>query len=164
LPLVTGLAGLAAMVWIAWLTRQMRWPFLRLPARRVLIGLLLAWVAVKLAFVQVMVPRREHGREPQAKGQQLASLVPPGEPLYLFKLKDEGIMFYYGRQICRLSDLSDLPARGTPKYCILVEAEWQDWPSTRPADMLLQLCDEQRAPIFLVKTCQNGEGPVPASW
>ena len=58
LPLQPGLAGLAAMVWIAWLTGR-RWPLPRLKPGRVFVGLLAAWLVVKVVFVHVIVPKRE---------------------------------------------------------------------------------------------------------
>jgi 4-amino-4-deoxy-L-arabinose transferase-like glycosyltransferase len=152
LPLVTGLVGLAALVWVAWITGRMRWPYPRLPAHRVLLGLLAVWLGVKLAFVHVAIPLRETGRQPESKGRQLAALVPEDETLYLFKLKDEGIMFYYGRPVHRLARFGDLPHKQTAQYCMLMEPEWDQWPSARPAEVLLRVRDEQGAPILLIRT------------
>ncbi|HYT89372.1 MAG TPA: hypothetical protein VEL76_11755, partial [Gemmataceae bacterium] len=70
---------------------------------------------------------------------------------YLFRLKDEGIMFYYGRPVLRLASPADLPCRGTPVYCILEEAEWEQWQTPRPVQVLHHLTDEQGAPIVLVR-------------
>ena len=61
LPLQPGLAGLAAMTWIAWLTGRWRWPLPRLKPACAFVGLLAAWLAVKVAYVQVVVPHREGG-------------------------------------------------------------------------------------------------------
>ena len=38
---------------------------------------------------------------PKEKGEQLAAWVPDGNTLYLFQVKDEGIMFYYRRPVRR---------------------------------------------------------------
>jgi 4-amino-4-deoxy-L-arabinose transferase-like glycosyltransferase len=152
LPLTVGIAGLAALVWFAWLTGRLRWPFARLSARRLLLTLLIAWVGIKLAFVHVVVPARAKDRNPEVTGRQLASLIPERQPLYLFKLKDEGIMFYYARPVRRLHDFTELPAPGTAQYCMLVESEWEQWPSTRSAEVVWRLHDEQGAPVFLVVT------------
>jgi hypothetical protein len=108
------------------------------------------WLVVKVAFVQVILPARNPDREPREKGEQLAALVPEGATLYLFQLKDEGILFYYGRPVRRLTDVSFL-ALGETTYCALVETEWEQWPTTRPAEVLLRLRDEQGAPLVLVK-------------
>ena len=73
------------------------------------------------------MPSRNADRQPRAKGALLASLVPFERVLYLFRLKDEGIMFYYGRPVRRLSSAGELPASAEPVYCILTETEWQEW-------------------------------------
>jgi 4-amino-4-deoxy-L-arabinose transferase-like glycosyltransferase len=151
LPLQPALAGLAALVWVAWLSGRLRWPLARVGPRPVLVGLLGLWLAVKLVFVHQVVARRDPSREPRAKGEQLAALVPPGEPLYLCRLKDEGILFYYGRPARRLPDLAHLPASRQPLYCLLVEAEWRQWLDPRPADQLRRLRDEQGAQLVLVR-------------
>jgi 4-amino-4-deoxy-L-arabinose transferase-like glycosyltransferase len=179
-PLFPGIAGLAALVWTAWLTGRLHWPWPRLAPARVLVAVLVLWLGVKLAFVHAVIPRRNHGREPRAKGETLARLVPAGETLYLFRLKDEGIMFYYGRPVRRLTSFEQLPSSLQPHYCILDESEWRRWQAyqlargaslgfggrrgretraerggQRPAGpletVILRLRDEQGDPIVLVK-------------
>src|SRR5262249_45139819 len=144
-PLYPGLAGLAAMVWLAWLTGRLTWRWPRLAPAKALVGLVGLWLIAKLVFVHYVIPERNHNREPRAKGQQLAALIPPGETLYLFQLKDEGIMFYYGRTVRRLPGMEELPSSGEPLYCILEETEWEQ--ADRPVEVLLRLKDEQGAPI-----------------
>jgi 4-amino-4-deoxy-L-arabinose transferase-like glycosyltransferase len=97
-PLFPAFAGLAALVWLAWLTGRLCWPAIRVRPAPVLVGLLVLWLVAKVVFVEGLVPARNHGRAPRAKGEQLAALVPAGRTLYVFRLKDEGIMFYYGRR------------------------------------------------------------------
>jgi 4-amino-4-deoxy-L-arabinose transferase-like glycosyltransferase len=150
-PLFPGIAGLAAMVAMAWLTGRMRWPLPRLQPRRVLLGTLLLWMVVKLVFVHAVVPRRNVNRQPRAKGELLGRVVPTGRTLYLFRLKDEGIMFYYGRPVQRLESPANLPSSGEPVYCILELSEWQQWHSSRPGEVVLHLRDEQQARIVLVR-------------
>jgi 4-amino-4-deoxy-L-arabinose transferase-like glycosyltransferase len=166
-PLFPGLTGLAALVWIAWV-RNGRFDlrFATGPARgrwtpgRVLVGIVVLWLIAKFVFVHELVPRRNPARQPQAKGEQLAAVVPPGEPLYLFRLKDEGIMFYYSRShpspgsrpaVIRLTDPDHLPRTGRPLYCILDASEWQSGLRGVPAEVLLSTTDEQGAPVVLVK-------------
>jgi 4-amino-4-deoxy-L-arabinose transferase-like glycosyltransferase len=176
LPLFPGIAGLAAMVSIALLTgkfagsrqqsagsifrRYVARTQLASVSRTLFITFVVVWLVVKLAFVHVVIPWRNPARAPKSKGEQLAALVPPGEPLYLFHLKDEGIMFYYSRQrspdtppVKRLGSPDQLPSIGEPVYCILNESEWNELKTKRPADDLLHLEDEQKAPIVLVR-CQ----------
>jgi len=151
LPLQPGLAGLAALVWIAWLDGRLPWPLPAVQPRRVFLALIVLWLGVKLGFVQGVVPNRNPGREPRGKGEQIAVLVPPGQTLYLFRLKDEGILFYYDRPARRLSGPASLPTSGEAVYCLLVESEYRQWAHSRRAEVLLRLCDEQGAPIVLVK-------------
>jgi 4-amino-4-deoxy-L-arabinose transferase-like glycosyltransferase len=151
MPLQPGLAGLAAMVWIAWLDGRLRWPLPRLRPGTVFLALLMLWLMVKLLFVHAIVPCRNPARQPSLKGEQIASLVPPHQTLYLFQLKDEGILFYYGRPARRLPGPDWLPASGEAVYCLLVQSEWQHWSCRRRADVLLHLGDEQGAPIVLVR-------------
>jgi len=122
-----------------------------------LLATLAVWLAVKVAYVEVVIPRRNLNREPRAKGEQLAALLPADATLYLFRLKDEGIMFYYGRPVRRLPTADKLPANSA--YCILEEQEWEQWSSPRGAQIVWRLQDEQGAPIVLVcvARCQ-GEG------
>jgi 4-amino-4-deoxy-L-arabinose transferase-like glycosyltransferase len=170
-PLFPGIAGLAALVWLAWLTGRLPWPWKRVRPAGVLVGGVVLWLGVKLAFVHAVIPARNQDREPRAKGELLARLVPPGETLYLLRLKDEGIMFYYGRPVRRLPSFAVLPSSGRPVYCILDVSEWRKWQAYRIAraavrgcagleprsasgrseEVVRRLNDEQGDPIILVK-------------
>jgi 4-amino-4-deoxy-L-arabinose transferase-like glycosyltransferase len=173
-PLFPGLAGLAALVWVAWLTGRLRWRLAFATPPRVFVGLLLVCVLAKVAFVHAWVPIRDGranrlllacgirpkpDRQPRAKAEQLAALVPAGQPLYLFRLKDEGIMFCYGRchregqterVVRRLGTPEDLPCAAELVYCIVTDREWVGWASQRPAEVLLRLADQQGEPIVLI--------------
>jgi 4-amino-4-deoxy-L-arabinose transferase-like glycosyltransferase len=173
-PLFPGIAGLGAMVWIAWMTGRLRWPIARLtPASALLISIGL-WLGIKVAFVQAVIPHRNQNREPRAKAALLARKIPAGETLYLFRLKDEGIMFYYGRTVRRLGGFTQLPSSPKPLYCILDESEWRKWQGltvaraivasfaeaegagpnpahSRLEEVVVRLQDEQGDPIVLVK-------------
>jgi 4-amino-4-deoxy-L-arabinose transferase-like glycosyltransferase len=151
LPLQPGLAGLAVLVWLAWLDGRLHWPLPAVRPGRVFVALLVLWLTVKLVFVLSIVPARDDLRQPCHKGQQLAALVPSNRTLYLFRLKDEGILFYYGRAARRLADPACLPAGERGAYCLLVESEFHQWIGTRRAEVLLRLSDEQGHLIFLVR-------------
>jgi 4-amino-4-deoxy-L-arabinose transferase-like glycosyltransferase len=151
LPLQPGLAGLAALVCIAWLDGRLRWPLWCPRPGHVLLTIILFWLAVKLVFVHAIVPARDVTRQPHAKGEQIAALVPAHGTLYLGRLKDEGILFYYGREARRLPGPEALPITTDGAYCLLVESELPHWLAGRRAQVLLRLLDEQGAPIFLVK-------------
>ncbi len=150
LPLQPGLAGLAALVWIAWLDGRLRWPLPALRPAPVFLTLIALWLAAKITFVTLIMPARD-GLRARITGQQIAALVPPERTLYLFRLKDEGILFYYGRPARRLPAPAFLPASERSAYCLLTESEFRQWIGLRPAQVLLRLNDEQRHPIVLVK-------------
>jgi hypothetical protein len=147
MPLQPGLAGLAAMVWIAWLTGRLRWPRWFVKPAYIFVGLLIAWLAVKVVFVQAIVPDRDVKRSPRTTAERIAEIVPEGETLYLCGLKDEGILFYYGRPARRLDKLGDLFKTERPRYCVLTAAEWH----ARPAPALIWLFDEQGAAVVLTR-------------
>jgi len=154
-PLFPGLAGLAASVWIAWLRERRSFGFAlfrkKLRVAHLFIGLIACWLVVKLVFVEAVLPRRNPARQPKEKGEQLAASVPDGDTLYLFNVKDEGIMFYYRRPVRRLPNPDQLPSSERPIYCILDESEWRNWQPTLPAEMLLRMPDEQGDPMVLVR-------------
>jgi 4-amino-4-deoxy-L-arabinose transferase-like glycosyltransferase len=152
MPLCSGLAGLSAMVWLAWLTGRLPWPWPRVRPVPLLAGFLACWLVVKVAFVQAVIPMRNGSREPREKAAQIAALVPEGQTLYLFHLKDEGIMFYYGRPVRRLAGPDQLPSSSEPLYCILAEKSDVTWPATRSFETLLRLTDEQGDPLRLVRS------------
>ena len=151
MPLQPGLAGLAALVWIAWLMRRLRWPVRLVKPTYVLTGLLIAFLVVKVVFVQSVIPGRDVNRSPRTTAERIAAAVPQGENLYLCDLKDEGILFYYGRPAQRLDRLEDLFKTRRPRYCVLTAAEWKQ----RPAPALLHLLDEQGDPIVLARVEAN---------
>jgi 4-amino-4-deoxy-L-arabinose transferase-like glycosyltransferase len=151
MPLQPGLAGLAALVWIAWLTGRLPW---RLPraasAGRILVGLLGLWLVVKLGHAHYVVPTRDRDRHTHETGQRLARLVPEGEMLYLGSLKDEGVLFYYARPARRLSEVSGNSLPAEANYLVLTGEEWEHWSERSSAQVIDSLHDEQGAPIVLV--------------
>lgn len=150
-PLFPALSGLAAMVWLAWSRGLLAWKLPRWRPSQVLAGTLALWMIVKILFVQVVIPLRLAPRQTRAKAALLASLVPLERVLYLFKLKDEGIMFYFGRPVLRLADPGDLPFSSVPLFCILTEEEWRRWNHARPAEVVEHLQDAQGDGIVLVQ-------------
>ncbi|MCS6977582.1 MAG: glycosyltransferase family 39 protein [Gemmatales bacterium] len=120
---------------------------------RVLMAFLLSWVIVKLAFVHLYVPIRNHGRQPREKAAILAEHVPIGKKLYVFLLKDEGIMFYYGRPVVRLQRFEDLPRNEGPVWCILQRREFEEVTQHGGWEVAtaISLNDEQGDPMVLVE-------------
>jgi 4-amino-4-deoxy-L-arabinose transferase-like glycosyltransferase len=155
-PLFPGIAGLAAMVCLAPLRFADRFKPTFKPVP-ILTGCLILWLGVKLVFVHAVIPARDFAREPRAKGEQLAGLVPPGKTLYLFRVKDEGIMFYYRRPVRRLHGPDELPSSTEPLYCILDREEWRGWINEGATEALAEMKDEQGDPIVLVKLAPRHE-------
>lgn len=157
-PLFPGIAGLAAFFFLAWIQGRVTGPVRWKPVP-VLVTLVLGWVCVKVAFVQAAQPLRDRERMPAEKGELLAELVPSEQTLYLFRLKDEGIMFYYGRPARRLRSPAELPLQQEPVYCILDRDEWAAWQTEEHVQLLSRLEDEQRAPIYLVRRSRAAPAP-----
>jgi hypothetical protein len=109
------------------------------------------WLLVKIVFVQVVIPGRNYNREPCAKGERLASLVPVDKTLYLSKLKDEGIMFYYRRTVRRLKSMEEIPSSEGSVYCILDDSEWRQGRLPGSVVVVEHMMDQQGDPIVLVK-------------
>ncbi len=149
-PLFPALSGLAALVWLAWSRGSLPWKLPRLRPAQMLAGSLAVWMVVKVLFVEVALPMRVAARQTRAKAAQLAALVPAGKTLYLFKLKDEGIMFYFGRPVVRLTGPHAMPSYAGPLFCILTEEEWRHWNDVRPAELVQEMRDAQGDGIVLV--------------
>jgi 4-amino-4-deoxy-L-arabinose transferase-like glycosyltransferase len=163
LPLQPALAGLAALVWLAWMQGRLRWPLPGLRPWRGLTGLVLVWVAVKLGFTLGVVPAREEGRHTHTTGEQIAHLVPDPQPIYLCRLKDEGVLFYAHRATRRVADLEQVPAGG---MALLTAQEWQEQRKCFTEEARLR--DEQGDPLVMAKRVVRvgaaGSGPdSPAS-
>jgi 4-amino-4-deoxy-L-arabinose transferase-like glycosyltransferase len=152
LPAQPAVAGLAGLAWFAWTTGRLRWPVQRWRPGAVLAGLLAGWLVVKLVHVAAVVPRRQAHLQPRVAGEHLALRVPPGRPLYVLRLKDEGVLFYYGRPARRLSGPDQVPAGA---WCLLTKAEWQKWPAGVPVTRQAGLRDGQGAPLVLVHTTER---------
>lgn len=148
LPLSAGLMGLGVMG-LAGLMGPIgpRGPMMR-RGLGVLVGFLCLWVGVKVVFVEVVIPARTASRNPFPAAAALRDRVPVGEPLYLFRLKDEGVMFYYGRPVVRLHDPRDLP-RGA--FAVLIEKEWDNRAAVGHLQLVDCLRDQQGDPLILVR-------------
>jgi 4-amino-4-deoxy-L-arabinose transferase-like glycosyltransferase len=123
LPLVPGLVGLASCFWLRWVEGRLpssRWRF---QPRAAMMVMIIGWLAIKAAQVHAYFPLRDRERDPAGTGQAIASAVSPGETLCLVHLKDEGLMYYYGRPVQRLSTLGQLTCSGQCRFCILEQAE-----------------------------------------
>jgi hypothetical protein len=150
-PLFPGLSGLAAFTLLAWMTGRLPWRLRRVSPRQVLVAALVGWLVVKLVLVDVIVPRRHPWGGPRAAGLAIAELVPAGQTLYIIRIKDEGVMFYFGGQVRRAATAAELPGGQGPVWCVLTSQEWQGWNRSRPAEEVRSLYDGQGDPIVLVR-------------
>jgi 4-amino-4-deoxy-L-arabinose transferase-like glycosyltransferase len=151
LPLVPGLVGLAACFWLRWVQRRLPWAWWRFQPRRALVVMMIAWLAVKVAQVHAYFPARDRDRDPASTGKAIASTVSPGETLCLVHLKDEGLMFYYGRPVERMSTLLQLTCSGEGRFCILEQAEAEAEVLRGRLDVRARLHDQQGAPIVVAR-------------
>jgi hypothetical protein len=147
LPLSAGLAGLGVMG----LMGLMR-PVGPMAARRHvvagIVSFLCCWLAVKVVFVEVVIPQRSAQRDPISPAMALRERVPPDEPLHVFRLKDEGVMFYYGRPVVRVREPRQLPAGA---FAVLIRQEWDDRAAFGHLQLVDCLRDQQGDPLILVR-------------
>lgn len=153
LPMCPGITGLGVMVCLAWARRA---PLRKAFASRLhgispqmaFLAMLLAWCAVKIVYVEVVQPKRSERPYLAATTNRLRDLVPAGSTLYLCKLKDEGVLFYYGQPAKRFT-WERLPGPGS--YALLIEAEWREQSASRRLEAVEWLRDQQGDPVVLVR-------------
>ena len=112
-------------------------------------GFLVVWLAVKIVFVEVVIPRRTAGRDAEATASQLRELVPPGETLHVFKLKDEGVMFYFGRPAHKLHEPRELPHGA---FAVFIQSEWDARADYGDVQLVRWMYDQQGDPLILVRS------------
>jgi 4-amino-4-deoxy-L-arabinose transferase-like glycosyltransferase len=168
-PLLPGLAGLAALVWTAWLHGNLHWPVLRIQPRQVLAAALGIWLIVKLFYVHGILPAQYQQRDVERKAEQLAEAVPPSSTIYICRAADDGlqgILFYYSKRhaddnrvpVERLGLSDHLPSSAEPIYCIVDERDWDadalGWCALRQqarAQRVYAFRDERDVPLLLVR-------------
>jgi 4-amino-4-deoxy-L-arabinose transferase-like glycosyltransferase len=168
LPMCPGIVGLGVMVLLAWLksreaplrnSLEESAPLRKASASRLhgiwrygisprvaFVGILVAWCVVKIVYTEVVVPTRSERPHLQATANQLCEMVPAGETLFLCKLKDEGVLFEYGRSAQRFA--WERPPNSCA-YALLIEAEWQAHQSR--LEVIAWLSDQQGDKIVLVR-------------
>ncbi len=125
---------------------NLQFAILALNPKRIFLSVLCIWFVVKIVYVEAVLPPRTEHREVRENAARIAELVPPGETLYLGKLKDEGILFYYNRPARRLHHA---PA-AKPFYAVLIEAETRQAGLAGRFETVMCLKDQQGDPIMLV--------------
>lgn len=152
LPAQPAVVLLAALAGEAWLAGSFRW---RLSPRPILASLLISWLVVKLVWIGVVVPARGKNRDLEASAATLRQLVPSSDTLHLMRLKDDGLLFYYGRPARRLSTLDAAPAT----WVLLTDAERQA--AALHIRSEISLTDGQGDPVYLV--CLNPSPDSPGT-
>jgi 4-amino-4-deoxy-L-arabinose transferase-like glycosyltransferase len=117
---------------------------------RWVVALLLIWLISKIVFVEVVMPRRTEHHDARQTASQLRELVPVGVPLYIDKLKDEGVMFYFGREVRKLHAPHELPHGA---YAVFIRQEWDDRGRYGDVQLVRWMYDQQGDPLILVH-CQ----------
>jgi 4-amino-4-deoxy-L-arabinose transferase-like glycosyltransferase len=151
IPMSPGLMGLGVMGLIGCgfqlsATRPERW------RRRALYIFLTIWFVVKVTFVEVVIPLRTAHHNPEPTAATLRGLIPVDHSLYLFRLKDEGVMFYYGRSVFRLNHIEDLPPG---EFAVLLRQEWDEWAALGTLKLVSWLQDQQGEPLILVRATKG---------
>jgi 4-amino-4-deoxy-L-arabinose transferase-like glycosyltransferase len=147
LPLSPSLMGLGVMGLLGWWfqphAKRSEWL-----GQRLLMAFLAVWLLVKIAFVAVVIPSRTAHHNAEPIGATLRDAVPPDRPLYVFRIKDEGVMFYYGRPVLRLNQLAELPMG---EYAALIRQEWEEWSASGTLELITSLHDQQGDPLLVVR-------------
>ncbi len=110
--------------------------------------LLAAWLVVKCVHVAYVMPQRSVHRDPLPAARALQTLVPDGVILYIDLLKDEGVMFYYGRPVRRCRPLAALPPGS---WAAATRTEWEQLRTDAAWQLLAELRDQQGDPLLLLR-------------
>jgi 4-amino-4-deoxy-L-arabinose transferase-like glycosyltransferase len=154
LPMSPGLMGLGVMGLVGVFSRDPQGSAVRggLPCGSRLNGcvipFLACWLAAKIAFVQLVIPARAAHHNPEPIAAELRELVPADQPLYLFRLKDEGVLFYFARPAVRLHDPRELPPGA---FAVLIGPEWDDRAAFGDLELIRALHDQQGDPLILAR-------------
>jgi hypothetical protein len=150
-PLFPGLSGLAALVVLAWLNGRMPWRWVHFRPQHLLLGAVALWLVLKVGYVHGRVERHSEQRQASAKGHMLAALVPGDAILYLIGIKDEGIMFYFGRPVLRVSGPEKLPTWAGPVYCLIPTEALEKCRSGKNVEIVQEMTDAQGDEMYLVR-------------
>lgn len=108
------------------------------------------WSVIKIVHVEVLIPAR-YAKRPSLDEQafKLQQAIPSSATLYISRLKDECLMFHYGREVTRLREWNSLTPTGC--YCLLTATERTNWPLTSRIQTETPLLNAQGEPIILVQ-------------
>ncbi len=148
MPMCPAVIALGVLFGLDWQHGRYRLPWNWMTPRKAVFATVGLWLAVKIAFVQIVWPLRTATRDHAATGAELAKRVPAGEILYLWQLKDEGTLFYYGRPVQH----GPIPTTASsPHYAVLLPREVAEQEARHHVDILQPMTDQQGDPFFLVR-------------
>jgi 4-amino-4-deoxy-L-arabinose transferase-like glycosyltransferase len=147
IPMSPGLMGLGVMGLMEWWLRP------QAPGEKdwrsfFLYAFLGIWLAAKVAFVEIVIPSRTAHHNAEPIGARLRELVPSDRTLYLFRMKDEGVMVYYARSVVRLNQLDEL---SPGEFAVLIRQEWDEWSTSGTLEQVAWLHDQQGDPMIVVR-------------
>jgi 4-amino-4-deoxy-L-arabinose transferase-like glycosyltransferase len=154
LPICPAISLLGVVLVSRWLKAVARTPRKIACLRAAFVCTIVAWAAVKIVFVETIMPARTADRNARETGERLSALVPEGEILYLCRLKDEGIVFYYARPARRLTTHE---LRVQPHYLLLLDEEWNGNEFRGRFIHVAALRDQQQATIHLVRFAEKDD-------
>ena len=95
---------------------------------RWLMGTMLVWFLIKVIYVEAIIPARfAHRPDLASQANIMHQFVPASATLYLSRVKDECLMFNYGRAVQRITSWDHLPTSGD-YWCVLTESEYAMFP------------------------------------
>jgi 4-amino-4-deoxy-L-arabinose transferase-like glycosyltransferase len=154
LPICPAMTLLGVIVMGHWLRALTAEPRRFAYGRAAIIASLVVWSICKIVFVESILPARTAERNARETGNRIAALVPEGEILYLCRLKDEGILFYYGRPALKMASWDEAV---DSRYVLLADDEWKNSPIRERFTRVATLRDQQQATIHLIRLCRLGE-------
>ncbi len=123
--------------------------------KRWLISALLVWCLVKVVYVEAIIPARfAHRPDLASQAKIMQTFVPLEATLYLSRVKDECLMFNYGRAVRRLSSWDQLPTAGAC-WCVLTESEYALFPLKIEQEQVI--LDAQGEKLVLCRCRQSNQ-------
>lgn len=122
------------------------------PFRWLMVAMLI-WSAIKIIHVEVLIPARFRERPSlEAQATIMRQFVPADATLYLARVKDECLLFNYGRSVQRLRNWGLLPM-SINIWCVLTEDERRCWPSSLSQRVMREhsMLDAQGDQLILVE-------------
>lgn len=120
-------------------------------------ALLLVAVGVKLGHFGVYVPEWNYRFSQGPWGRAVARWVPPNQPIYLFHVWREDLMFHTKRPVRQLPEPQSLSfhSRDRALFVLLLPSEFEHWPKAAPAISKVRELEDERG-SKRVLACTDG--------